>query len=157
MNEPKNLVKIEEIKQILPHRYPFLLIDLVKNIEENEKAIGIKNVTFNEPFFQGHFPSKPIMPGVLIIEAMAQTAAVLVAKSIKKINPNILVYFMTIEKAKFRKLVEPGDQLSLMINVLRKGKRIWKFNGEASVDNSIVAESEFSAMMVDPDRSKVNE
>ena len=148
MNEPKNLVKIEEIKQILPHRYPFLLIDLVKNIEENEKAIGIKNVTFNEPFFQGHFPSKPIM---------AQTAAVLVAKSIKKINPNILVYFMTIEKAKFRKLVEPGDQLSLMINVLRKGKRIWKFNGEASVDNSIVAESEFSAMMVDPDRSKVNE
>ena len=157
MNEIESLVKIDEIKKILPHRYPFLLIDLVKNIKENQKAEGLKNVTINEPFFQGHFPSKPIMPGVLIIESMAQTAAILVAKSLKKVNPNILVYFMTIEKAKFRKLVEPGDQLLLEIKVLRKGKRIWKFSGKASVKMSLVAEAEFSAMMVEPDRSTIDE
>ncbi len=151
MNDQNDIVKIEEIKKVLPHRYPFLLIDLVKDIIKNESATGLKNVTINEPFFQGHFPKKPIMPGVLVIEAMAQTAGMLVAKSLDKVNPNILVYFMTIEKAKFRKLVEPGDQLLLRIKVIRKGKKIWKFSGEAIVNEILVSEAEFSAMMIEPD------
>ena len=157
MDNEIDIVKIEEIKKILPHRYPFLLIDLVKDISKNNSALGLKNVTINEPFFKGHFPKKPVMPGVLVIESMAQTAAILVAKSLDNVNPNILVYFMTIEKAKFRKLVEPGDQLLLNIKVIRKGKKIWKFSSEAVVNKSLVAEAEFSAMMIDPDRSEKDE
>ena len=110
---------IQDIKRMIPHRYPFLLIDAVKEIKLNESAIGIKNVTFNEPHFQGHFPERPVMPGVTIVEAMAQTAAVLVVKTLNMIDNNMLVYFLTIDKCKFRHVVSPPDQLELHVKVLR--------------------------------------
>ena len=138
---------IEDIQRRIPHRYPFLFIDLVKNIELNKSAIGVKNVTFNEPHFQGHFPKKPIMPGVTIVEAMAQTSAVLVSHSLDTIDEDLLVYFMTLDNCRFRKIVCPGDVLELHVDVLRKGSKIWKFQGKAMVNNKIVAEAIFSAML----------
>ena len=138
-------IKINQLKDF--YAAPFLLIDLVKNIEENEKAIGIKNVTFNEPFFQGHFPSKPIMPGVLIIEAMAQTAAVLVAKSLDISDSSALVLLTTIDNAKFRRPVTPGDVMSLSITVQKMRNKLWKFEGEVIVNSQKMSECEFSAMM----------
>ena len=138
---------IEDIQRRIPHRYPFLFIDLVKNIELNKSAIGVKNVTFNEPHFQGHFPKKPIMPGVTIVEAMAQTSAVLVSHSLDTIDEGLLVYFMTLDNCRFRKIVCPGDVLELHVDVLRKGSKIWKFQGKAMVNNKIVAEAIFSAML----------
>lgn len=138
---------IEDIQRRIPHRYPFLFIDLVKNIELNRSAIGVKNVTFNEPHFQGHFPKKPIMPGVTIVEAMAQTSAVLVSHSLDTIDEDLLVYFMTLDNCRFRKIVCPGDVLELHVDVLRKGSKIWKFQGKAMVNNKIVAEAIFSAML----------
>ena len=114
---------IQDIKRMIPHRYPFLLIDAVKEIKLNESAIGIKNVTFNEPHFQGHFPERPVMPGVTIVEAMAQTAAVLVVKTLNMIDNNMLVYFLTIDKCKFRHVVSPPDQLELTCKCF---KRSWK-------------------------------
>ena len=146
----KNL-EIHEIKRLIPHRYPFLLIDCVKSIKEGESAEGIKNVTINEPFFQGHFPSEPIMPGVLIVEALAQTAAVLVAKTLKTIDTGKLVYFMSMNNTKFRKIVIPGNTLRLFVKVIKSRRNIWKFWGEAFVGNDIAAETEFTAMMVDPE------
>ena len=140
---------LEEIKRLIPHRYPFLLIDKVENIITGKSALGIKNVTINEPYFQGHFPSKPIMPGVLIIEAMAQTAAILVSKTIKIVDHDFLVYFMTISNAKFRKLVQPGDVLKLKVLVERNRGNTWKFSGNAFVEENLVTEANFTAMMIE--------
>ena len=142
---------VERIKRMIPHRYPMLLIDRVENIRKGEGAVGIKNVTVNEHVFEGHFPDKPIFPGVLIIEAMAQTAGVLVVETLDLIDSNALVYFMTVDKTKFRKLVQPGDQLELHVSVERSRRNVWKFIGEARVGGELAAESEFSAMIVMPE------
>ena len=138
---------IDEIKKLIPHRYPFLLIDKVIDIVKNESAIGVKNITVNEPYFPGHFPSSPVVPGVLQIESMAQTAAVLVAKSLNISNSKALVLLTTIDNAKFRKPVIPGDVMSLVISVKRIRNTLWKFSGQAIVDSQKVSECEFSAMM----------
>ena len=138
---------IEDIQRRIPHRYPFLFVDLVKDIELNKRAVGVKNVTFNEPHFQGHFPKKPIMPGVTIVEAMAQTSAVLVSHSLGTLDEELLVYFMTLDNCRFRKIVSPGDVLELHVEVIRKGTKIWKFSGKAIVDENVVAEAIFSAML----------
>lgn len=147
---------ISEIKRMIPHRYPFLLIDAVKDMQLKKYARGIKMVTINEPFFQGHFPEEPVMPGVLIIEAMAQTSAVLVSKSLDLIDKGALVYFMTMDKTKFRKKVGPGDVLELHVTTIRGRGKVWKFWGEAKVDGEIAAECEFSAMVVLPDAASKN-
>ena len=149
MDKNENIANLEEIKRLIPHRYPFLLIDRVEKIISGKSAIGVKNVTSNEPHFEGHFPSKPIMPGVLIIESMAQTAAILVSKTLKIVDHGFLVYFMSIENAKFRKLVEPGDVLHLEVIVRRNRNNTWKFSGNAFVKDKLVAEANFTAMMVD--------
>lgn len=138
---------IATIQRMIPHRYPFLFIDKVRDIKVGESAVGIKNVTFNEPHFQGHFPAKPIMPGVTIIEAMAQTSAVLVSQTLNLIDTNPLVYFMTMDKCRFRAMVGPGDVLELHVRVIRGRGKIWKFWGEGKVEGNIVAESEFTAMI----------
>lgn len=143
------MISIEEIMSKIPHRYPFLLIDRVIDVVKGESAIGIKNVTMNEPHFMGHFPGKPVMPGVLIIEAMAQTSAVLVCETLAGETDNKLVYFMSIEEAKFRKIVAPGDQLFLHVSKLRNRGNVWKFKAEGKVDGAVVAEAVFSAMIVD--------
>jgi 3-hydroxyacyl-[acyl-carrier-protein] dehydratase len=135
------------IQRIIPHRYPFLLIDKVRDIRVNGGAVGIKNVTFNEPHFQGHFPDAPIMPGVTIIEAMAQTSAIVVGVSMNTIDKELLTYFMAIENAKFRRMVVPGDVLELHVTVKRGGGRVWKFHGEAKVAGALCAEADFTAMM----------
>lgn len=142
---------IQQIKRMIPHRYPFLLIDRVKDVDLNKSAVGIKNVTYNEPHFQGHFPSSPIMPGVTIVEAMAQTAAVLVVMTLDMIDNDMLVYFLSIDKCKFRHPVTPGDQLELHVKVLRGRGKLWRFYGEGVVDGKVVAEAEFNAMMVPPE------
>ena len=138
---------IDEIKKLIPHRYPFLLIDKVIDIVKNDSAIGVKNVTVNEPYFQGHFPSSPVVPGVLQIESMAQTAAVLVAKSLNISNSNALVLLTTIDNAKFRRPVIPGDVMSVVISVKRIRNKLWKFGGQIIVESQKVSECDFSAMM----------
>ena len=138
---------VEEIKKLIPHRYPFLLIDKVIDILKNESAIGIKNVTVNEPYFTGHFPTLSVVPGVLQIESLAQTAAVLVAKSLDISDPSALVLLTTIDNAKFRKPVVPGDVMSLSVSVQKMRNKLWKFKGEVIVDSQKVSECEFSAMM----------
>ena len=138
---------IDEIKKLIPHRYPFLLIDKVTDIVKNESATGVKNVTVNEPYFPGHFPSSSVVPGVLQVESMAQTAAVLVAKSLNFSESNALVLLTTIDNAKFRKPVIPGDVMSLVISVKRIRNKLWKFYGQVIVDTQRVSECEFSAMM----------
>ena len=138
---------IQLIQRILPHRYPFLLIDRVEDIDGVKTARGIKNVTSNEPHFQGHFPGIPIMPGVTIIEALAQTAAVMVGTTRKLANENMLIYFMAIDKCKFRRKVVPGDVLNLHVETLRSGSKIWKFKGSGMVNGEMAAEAEFTAMM----------
>lgn len=135
------------IMRIIPHRYPFLLVDKVRDIQAGESAVGIKNVTFNEPHFQGHFPGAPIMPGVTIIEALAQTSAVLVGLTLDLVDKEPLVYFMSIDKAKFRRKVVPGDVVELHVKVLRGSSKIWKFHGTATVDGEMAAEAEFMAMI----------
>ena len=149
MTITEHTANLEEIKRLIPHRYRFLLIDKVENIIIEKSALGIKNVTVNEPYFQGHFPSKPIMPGVLIIESMAQTAAILVSKTIKIVDHDFLVYFMTINNAKFRKLVQPGDVLKLKVLVERNRGNTWKFSGNAFVEENLVTEANFTAMMIE--------
>ncbi|HAG50871.1 MAG: 3-hydroxyacyl-[acyl-carrier-protein] dehydratase FabZ [Deltaproteobacteria bacterium GWC2_42_51] len=141
------MIDINEILKILPHRYPFLLVDKVVEFEAGKKAKGIKNVTINEPFFQGHFPNHPIMPGVLIIEAMAQVGGILAFKSANVANK--AVYFMGIDKARFRKPVLPGDKLELVLEVTKNRGSIWAFKGEAYVDGSLVAEAGLMATIVD--------
>ena len=140
---------IQLIQRIIPHRYPFLLIDKVIDIDNLKSATGIKNVTVNEPHFQGHFPGLPIMPGVTIVEALAQTAAVMVGVSLDLVDKNLLIYFMGIDKCKFRRKVVPGDNLELKVYVLRGkvGSKVWKFSGSACVNDEIAAEVEFTAMM----------
>ena len=140
------MIDIKEIMSLLPHRYPFLLVDRVLELEPEVKAVGIKNVTINEPFFTGHFPNNPVMPGVLIIEAMAQVAGILAFKSGMS---SMSVYFMSIDKVKFRKPVFPGDQLRFEVNVTHKRGNVWKFRGNALVDGKLTSEAEFSAMMTD--------
>jgi 3-hydroxyacyl-[acyl-carrier-protein] dehydratase len=140
---------IEMIQRLLPHRYPFLMIDRVRDIVPFTSAVGIKNVTYNEPHFQGHFPGVPIMPGVTIIEAMAQTAAVLVGVSSDYADKDLLVYFMGIDAAKFRRKVVPGDVLELAVEVTRgkPGGKVWKFVARATVEGELAAECSFTAMM----------
>jgi 3-hydroxyacyl-[acyl-carrier-protein] dehydratase len=138
-----------EIQAILPHRYPFLLVDRIEELEIGKRVIGIKNVTVNEPFFEGHFPGRPIMPGVLIIEAMAQVGGVLAFKSANQSGGAKLVYFMGIDKAKFRKPVLPGDRLRFVVDVLRARHPYWKMRGEAYVEDSLVCEAELMAMVTD--------
>jgi 3-hydroxyacyl-[acyl-carrier-protein] dehydratase len=140
------MLTINEIMKNLPHRYPFLLVDRIVDLEPGVRATGIKNVTINEPFFQGHFPDQPIMPGVLIIEAMAQVAGVLAFRSGVEGNS---VYFMTIDNAKFRRPIVPGDQVRMEIKVLKQRGNVWKFSGVASVDEKQVSEAEFTAMVTD--------
>ena len=139
---------IMKIMELLPHRYPFLMIDRVIDIDSDNSAIGIKTVTINEPHFQGHFPDKPVMPGVLIIEAMAQTAGCICINSDNGPDTAPLVYFMTIEKAKFRKPVIPGDVLEIHVKKLKNRSNIWKFAGEGIVAGDKVAEAEISAMII---------
>lgn len=140
---------IQLIQRILPHRYPFLLVDRVEQIDGTQSALGLKNVSMNEPHFQGHFPGMPVMPGVTIIEAMAQTSAVMVGAALDLADKNMLVYFMGIDKAKFRRKVVPGDVLEMRIKTLRgkPGGKVWKFEGCAEVAGELAAEAEFSAMM----------
>ena len=137
------------VQRILPHRYPFLLVDRVIDIDGTSSAVGLKNVTFNEPHFQGHFPGAPIMPGVTIVEAMAQTSAVMLGVSLDLIDKDLLVYFMAIDKCKFRRKVVPGDVLELNVKTLRgkPGGKVWKFSGVATVEGDMAAEAEFTAMM----------
>ncbi|WP_408871775.1 3-hydroxyacyl-ACP dehydratase FabZ [Entomobacter blattae] len=142
------LLDIENIMQSIPHRYPFLLIDKMVEVYLGQSAIGIKNVSVNEPCFQGHFPGKPVMPGVLIIEAMAQTAAVLVVRTLGAEFEGKIVYFMTVENAKFRKPVVPGDQMRIHVEKERNRGNVWKFKGVAQVDGNAVAEAVFSAMIM---------
>jgi 3-hydroxyacyl-[acyl-carrier-protein] dehydratase len=144
-------IDIQEIKRLIPHRYPFLLVDKVRELNPEVSAVGIKNVTSNEPHFQGHFPSQPIMPGVTIVEAMAQTAAILVSKSLNLEDSGALVYFLTINNCKFRHLVGPGDVLELHIKVIRGRGKIWKFHGDAIVDGRIVTQADFAAMIIPPE------
>lgn len=140
---------IAQIMRAIPHRYPFLMVDRVVEVHKNISAIGVKNVTINENFFQGHFPDHPVMPGVLIIECMAQTAAVLVVESLGPQARGKLVYFMTVENAKFRKPVVPGDQMRVHVVKEKQRANIWKFHAEAKVDGKVVAEATYAAMILD--------
>jgi 3-hydroxyacyl-[acyl-carrier-protein] dehydratase len=142
-------IEIDRIKQMIPHRYPMLMIDRIIDVIPNVRATGIKNVTINEPFFQGHFPSFPVMPGVLIIEAMAQTAGVLVVGSLGPEKEGRLVYFMSIDSARFRKPVVPGNTIHIHVERLRNRGNVWKFKGEAKVDGVLVAEATYAAMIRD--------
>lgn len=144
---------IARILKLLPHRYPFLLVDRIFDMDRDESAVGIKSVTINEPFFQGHFPGFPVMPGVLIIEGLAQTAGALCSHSRGESRTPQLVYFMGIDRAKFRKPVVPGDQLHFHVRKIRSRGRAWRFFGEAKVNGQVVAEAEISAMIVDPTTS----
>ncbi len=143
-----------DIIKLIPHRYPFLLIDKVTDIVINESVTGSKSVTFNEPFFPGHFPNHPVMPGVLILESMAQTAACLISYQDKSLSYHNLVFFTGIEKAKFRKPVVPSNELILKINLISNKRSLYKFNGNAFVQNKLVASSEFSAMLVNEEKAK---
>jgi 3-hydroxyacyl-[acyl-carrier-protein] dehydratase len=147
--ETPTIADIDLIQRIIPHRYPFLMVDRVRDIVPFQSAVGIKNVTFNEPHFQGHFPGAPIMPGVTIIEAMAQTAAVMVGVSADLADRELLVYFMGIDGCKFRRKVVPGDVLHLELTTLRgkPGGKVWRFGGRATVEGELAAEAEFTAMM----------
>lgn len=153
MTDAPTRADIQLIQRILPHRYPFLLVDRVEDIDGLSSARGIKNVTMNEPHFQGHFPGQPIMPGVTIVEAMAQTAAVMCGVTLNMADREMQVYFMAIEKCKFRRMVVPGDVLEMDITTIRgkAGAKVWKFNGVARVGNDIAAEAEFTAMMELPE------
>jgi 3-hydroxyacyl-[acyl-carrier-protein] dehydratase len=140
------MIDIREVMSMLPHRYPFLMVDQVIECEPGVSAVGIKNVTINEPFFQGHFPGNPVMPGVLTVEAMAQVAGILAFKA--GVHGKA-VYFMSIEKAKFRKPVLPGDQLRLAVKVTHRRGVVWKFTGTAHVGEKLICEADFTAMVTD--------
>jgi 3-hydroxyacyl-[acyl-carrier-protein] dehydratase len=142
-------IDIARITQMIPHRYPFLMIDRVVEVVPDATAVGIKNVSINEPYFQGHFPQRPVMPGVLIIEAMAQTAAVLVVHTLGINAEGKLVYFMSVDSARFRRPVLPGDQLRIHVSKERSRGNVWKFSGEAKVNGTLVAEATYAAMIMD--------
>ena len=141
---------IHQIMNLLPHRYPFLMIEKMRDVVLGKSAVGIKNVSINEQLFQGHFPQKPVFPGVMIVEAMAQTASALVVETLGLAGKDPLVYFMSLDATKFRKLVEPGDQLELHVELIRKRGNVWKFAGKGIVDGKLVTESEFTAMIIIP-------
>ncbi len=143
------MIQINEIMGLLPHGYPFLLVDRIVELEIGKRIVGIKNVTINEPFFQGHFPGQPIMPGVLIVEAMAQTAGVLAFKSMPEEFKKKVVYFMGIDKVRFRRPVQPGDQVRMEMVVSKKRKSVWVFTGKAYVEEQLAAEAELMAMVSD--------
>ena len=143
---PITVADISIIQRILPHRYPFLLVDKVRDIVANEACVGIKNITMNEPQFTGHFPGMPIFPGVMIIEAMAQTSGILVGVSMDLIDKNPTVFFMSVDGVKFRRKVVPGDVLELHVRTLRGGGRVWKFDGRAMVGDELACEAQFTAM-----------
>lgn len=140
---------IMRVMHMIPHRYPFLMVDRVVDIRKDIGAVGIKNVSINEPYFTGHFPRQPVMPGVLIIESMAQTAAVLVVETLEGEAAGKLVYFMTVDEARFRRPVFPGDCVRVHVDKLRNRGNVWKFKGEAKVDGVLVAQATFSAMIRD--------
>jgi 3-hydroxyacyl-[acyl-carrier-protein] dehydratase len=142
-------IDVMRIMEMIPHRYPFLMIDRVVDLVPDRSAIGIKNVSINESHFQGHFPRQPVMPGVLVIECMAQTAAVLVVETLEGEAAGKLVYFMTIEEGRFRKPVMPGDTLHIHVTKLRQRGNVWKFSGEARVEGTLMAQARFSAMIMD--------
>jgi 3-hydroxyacyl-[acyl-carrier-protein] dehydratase len=142
-------VDIVKILELLPHRYPFLMIDKIADINGDVSATGIKNVTINEPFFQGHFPDKPVMPGVLLIEAMAQTAGAIVIHARNKDGAAPLVYFMSVDKGRFRQPVVPGDTVHIHVERLQNRGNVWKYKGEAKVEGKVVAEAVVTAMIVD--------
>ena len=143
------ILDIERIKQLIPHRYPFLMIDRIVEIVPDVSAVGVKNVSINEPYFQGHFPSRPIMPGVLIIEAMAQTAAALVVHTMGKDSEGKLVYFMSVDSARFRKPITPGDTVHIHVEKLQSRGKVWKFFGQAKVEGALMAEATYAAMIAD--------
>lgn len=147
--EKKRTIDINQIMKMIPHRYPILLVDRIVEIVTGESAIGLKNVTINEPHFAGHFPGYPVMPGVLIVEAMAQTAATVVVDFLGDQTAGKVVYFMTIDNARFRKPVVPGDSLYIHVKKTHSRGAVWKFYGEAMVDGKICAEASFSAMITD--------
>jgi 3-hydroxyacyl-[acyl-carrier-protein] dehydratase len=161
---PKNEMKAEKkelgsvdivrILKLLPHRYPFLLVDKIVDMDGDASAVGIKNVTINEPFFQGHFPGFPVMPGVLLIEGMAQTAGALCVANLGAAYEAKLVYFMSIDRARFRRPVLPGDTVHFHMTKRRNRGRVWRFDGQAKVNGQLVAEAEISAMIVDPELAK---
>jgi len=146
--KPADTADIARIMSLLPHRYPFLMIDRMEDIRPPDSATGIKNVTYNEPHFLGHFPGLPVMPGALIVEAMAQTAAALVMAALVDQRSDEVVYLMSIDRARFRKRVVPGDTLRLPVGVVRRRANVWRFAGEAHVNGALVADAEFSAMLV---------
>lgn len=159
MNE-ENKNKIEpldvtEIMKMIPHRYPILLVDRLIDYVEGESAIGLKNVTMNEPHFNGHFPGMPVMPGVLIVEAMAQTSAILVVKTLGEEARGKIVYFMTIDNARFRKPVVPGDSLHIHVKKIKQRGPVWKFDGVAKVGDVVCAEATFSAMLTDQEAGAI--
>lgn len=143
-----DITNVQRIMDMIPHRYPILLVDRLIEFEAGERAVGLKNVTFNEPHFQGHFPGEPVMPGVLIVEAMAQTAAIMVVKTLGEEAEGKLVYFMTIDNARFRKPVVPGDSMHVHVKKIKNRRNVWKFEGEAIVDGKVCAEATFSAMIM---------
>lgn len=149
MNEAAQNIDIVSVMEMIPHRYPILLVDRILEFVPGERAVGLKNVTFNEPHFQGHFPGWPVMPGVLIVEAMAQTSACLVVQTMGAEAKGKIVYFMSIDEAKFRKPVTPGDSLHIHVQKIQNRRNVWKFNGKALVDGQICAEATFSAMIMD--------
>jgi 3-hydroxyacyl-[acyl-carrier-protein] dehydratase len=148
-NPTSNVIDINRIMQMIPHRYPFLMVDKVIDVVKDVSAVGVKNVSAGEPHFQGHFPSRPIMPGVLIIEAMAQTSAVLVVETLGPDSEGKLVYFMTVDSARFRKPVIPGDTIYIHVFKERSRGNVWKFRAEAKVDGTLVAEATYAAMILD--------
>lgn len=152
ISETLGYADINRVMELLPHRYPMLMIDRIIEMKGDQSAIGIKNVTNNEPFFQGHFPGHPVMPGVLIVEAMAQTAGALVINHLGASGSNQLVYFMTVDRARFRKPVLPGDVLHVHVTKLQSRGTVWKYHGEGRVDGKVVAECDLGAMIAGPAR-----
>ena len=146
---PEVEIDIERILEMIPHRYPFLMIDRVLEVVPDERAVGLKNVSVNEPHFQGHFPGRRVMPGVLIIEAMAQTAAVLVVQTLGADSEGKLVYFMSVDNARFRKPVVPGDAVEIHVAKHRRRGSVWNFNCQAKVGGKVVAEATIAAMILD--------
>ncbi|KGM32829.1 3-hydroxyacyl-ACP dehydratase FabZ [Inquilinus limosus] len=150
-SDKKNMSQLDILKimEMIPHRYPMILVDRVIDVVPDVSCTGIKNVTINEGFFQGHFPRYPVMPGVMIVESMAQTAAVLVVATLGEEANGKLVYFMTVDNARFRRPVTPGDSLRVHVKKLQQRRNVWKFTGEVKVDDVLVAQAEFAAMIMD--------
>ena len=151
MSEEKNVIDVNRIMEMIPHRYPILLVDRILELNPGESAVSLKNVTINEPHFNGHFPGYPVMPGVLIVEAMAQTAALVVVEALGAEAEGKVVYFMTIDNARFRKPVVPGDALHIHVEKIQSRGAVWKFKGVAKVGDKVCAEATFSAMITDSD------